>query len=678
MVKGEITKEQGNKWDNAQTLVARITWYKSPHEGLYRAIAEDARNSMDLENGISYHHGVVGYSEVTNIINEIRQHLKNWLRSNPEVNQERQNARNQFHEENWHRAREAEERLAVDNPSIVIQLRDLRQKRDNDLHHAQRQRLEQRRPERRLEQIPEQQQTPLQRWKRSILRRLCLDPSQPEQRIRPQWHGQQRPEQQRRRQQIPEQQRHEQRHELQEQLQRWKRSILRRLCCSTEQVDAMKPAQLHKYARELERRAQKLSLDQPMRSGTVLEQRERRKLEQYKQEADNLHQRVNYLSRQGRLVGSEPQHLDNATIIATKVTLLIDNRLLKNLEQQLPEGTTPGQLDRTRLGQLRKEAEQLRQRQQIPEQFHLMPRGEQDQRSPRQLMRNFRRQNNDIKDKADEIITKLRRLELPAMNPAQLNQYAGELEQEVWKQPERTNQNQGELEQLMTRALDVQEHMQQQEHVQQQGQARVEWGNLLSAGHKVSRSIELIADRLRRPEQRVERMNLRDMEPVQLDLYAKKQLPEGTNLGQQNQGNLEQLEEKALQLREEIRRRQDGLVAMDMQDIYYLPYIRGIADKVIRSAGDNLKQLEQRKLGAMSSAALNRYAHGLEQEVRQLSERTNLGQREPRKREKLQKKARLLKNEVTQRLESEQDWSDRIILESAGRKASRSIELISR
>lgn len=440
----------------------------------------------------------------------------------------------------------------------------------------------------------------------------------------------------------------------------------------------MKPAQLHKYARELERRAQKLSLDQPMRSGTVLEQRERRKLEQYKQEADNLHQRVNYLSRQGRLVGSEPQHLDNATIIATKVTLLIDNRLLKNLEQQLPEGTTPGQLDRTRLGQLRKEAEQLRQRQQIPEQFHLMPRGEQDQRSPRQLMRNFRRQNNDIKDKADEIITKLRRLELPAMNPAQLNQYAGELEQEVWKQPERTNQNQGELEQLMTRALDVQEHMQQQEHVQQQGQARVEWGNLLSAGHKVSRSIELIADRLRRPEQRVERMNLRDMEPVQLDLYAKKQLPEGTNLGQQNQGNLEQLEEKALQLREEIRRRQDGLVAMDMQDIYYLPYIRGIADKVIRSAGDNLKQLEQRKLGAMSSAALNRYAHGLEQEVRQLSERTNLGQREPRKREKLQKKARLLKNEVTQRLESEQDWSDRIILESAGRKASRSIELISR
>jgi hypothetical protein len=80
----------------------------------------------------------------------------------------------------------------------------------------------------------------------------------------------------------------------------------------------------------------------------------------------------------------------------------------------------------------------------------------------------------------------------------------------------------------------------------------------------------------------------------------------------------------------------------------------------------------------MSSAELNRYALGLEQEARQFSERIDLGQQEPRKLEKLQKKAWLLMDEVTQRLESEQDRIGRINLASAGRKVNRSIELISR
>jgi hypothetical protein len=384
------------------------------------------------------------------------------------------------------------------------------------------------------------------------------------------------------------------------------------------------------------------------------------------------------LSRQGNLVGSAFQYLDNATIIATKVTLLIDNRLLKNIEQQLPEGTTPGQLDRTRLGQLRKEAEQLRQRQRINQTLLLEQFQPMAQRSPQQLMRDFRRQNNDIKDKADEIITKLRRQELPAMNPAQLHQYARELEQEAWKLPERTNlreQNQRERDWLMTRVLDV------QEHVQQQRQGGAGWINLESAERKLSRSIELIVDRSRPPEQRVERMNLRAMNPVQLDLYTRmleKQLPEGTNLGEQNRRGLERLEKKAWQLGKEIRQRQNGLVAMPPLDIYLASILRDIADRIIQSTGDNLKKLEQQKLRDMHSAQLNRYALGLEQEARQLSDRTNQGQREPRKLEKLQKKAQLLKNEVTQRLESRQDGADQRILESAGRKANRSIALISR
>ncbi len=670
MVKGEIEKEQGNKLDKAETLVARITCYESPHEGLYTAIAEDARNLMNLEGGIIYQHGVKEYSEVKGVTNEIRQYLKNWLRSNPEVKQELQNARRQFNQENWQREQEARQRLAVENPSIVIQLRDMRNQMRDDIYHAPRQIMEQRIPEQIMEQrIPEQQQTSLQRFRQHILRRLRLDPSQPEQRLRPQWHGQQRPEQ---------------RHELQAQLQRWKRSILRRLCGSTEQIDlgTMNSEQLHQYAQGLERRVQKLKLDQPVRSGTVLDQRERRKLDRYKQEADNLHQRMSGLSRQGSLVRSDFQYLDKVAIIATKVTLSIDNRLLKNIEQQLPEGTTPGQLDRTRLGQLRQEAKELRERQRIHQTLpdeHLQPRpprGEQDQRSPQQLMRDFRRQDNDIKDKADEIITKLKRLELPAMSSAQLNQYARELEQEVWKLPERANlreQNQRERDWLMTRVLDVQEHVQQQES------DGANWRDLTSAGRKLSRSIELIVDRSRPPEQRVERMNLRAMNPVQLDLYTRmleKQLPEGTNLGEQNRRGLERLEKKAWQLGKEIRQRQNGLVAMPPLDIYLASILRDIADRIIQSADNHLSKLEERKLGAMSSAELNQYAQILEQEAQQLSDRTNRGQREPRKLEKLQKKAQLLKNEVTQRLESEQDRIGRINLASAGRKASRSIELI--
>jgi succinate dehydrogenase flavin-adding protein (antitoxin of CptAB toxin-antitoxin module) len=291
-------------------------------------------------------------------------------------------------------------------------------------------------------------------------------------------------------------------------------------------------------------------------------------------------------------------------------------------------------------------------------------------------MRDFRRQDNDIKDKADEIITKLKRLELPAMSSAQLNQYARELEQEVWKLPERANlreQNQRERDWLMTRVLDVQEHVQQQES------DGANWRDLTSAGRKLSRSIELIVDRSRPPEQRVERMNLRAMNPVQLDLYTRmleKQLPEGTNLGEQNRRGLERLEKKAWQLGKEIRQRQNGLVAMPPLDIYLASILRDIADRIIQSTDNHLSKLEERKLGAMSSAELNQYAQILEQEAQQLSDRTNRGQREPRKLEKLQKKAQLLKNEVTQRLESEQDRIGRINLASAGRKASRSIELI--
>ncbi len=113
-------------------------------------------------------------------------------------------------------------------------------------------------------------------------------------------------------------------------------------------------------------------------------------------------------------------------------------------------------------------------------------------------------------------------------------------------------------------------------------------------------------------------------------------------------------------------------------DIYLASILRDIADRIIQSTGNHLSKLEQQKLRAIDSVNLNRYALGLEQEARQLSERIDLGQQEPRKLEKLQKKAQLLKNEVTQRLESRQGGTDQRILESAGRKANRSIALISR
>ena len=254
MVKRKIEKEQGNKWDKAQTLVARITCYESPHNGLYTAIAEDARNLMNLEEGIRYQHGVKEYSEVKQVTNEIRQYLKNWLMSHPEINQERQNAIRQFNDENWQRELEAMQQLPVDNQPTLQQLpvdnqptlqditnilrelhitnimqelhidsipqetlrnnipqetlrnnipqetyinNNLQQERrnntpqeiHNEIYHIQRQIIEQR---------PEQQQTPRQRFSQNILRRLSFDPSQLEQRLNPQWREQQSREQQRR------------------------------------------------------------------------------------------------------------------------------------------------------------------------------------------------------------------------------------------------------------------------------------------------------------------------------------------------------------------------------------------------------------------------------------------------------------------------------------------------
>jgi hypothetical protein len=611
IVRNEIQNEPGNKWAKMENLMTIMTLYGEGGTKFLLDLSEDAKNltnwGVHEYKPIEYRSDSKRSNRVEKIIKEIRRNLSNWLNSNPEVAQNLQNARKQFDLEERHRNIEAAREVRENHQSIVVVLNDMRNQMILDQHGNE---------ERRLHAL--------------------LDRDQPEPGSRPRW-----PEWQR-----PEQQRHEQRHDLQAQLQRWKRSILRVLCGLTEQVNlqAMDATQIKEYTCELQNKVQ--GLDQPMCIGRLPEQRKLRKLEQWGQKAAILHQRVDELSQQGRAIRSGFQ--DAARTVA-EVQLSIDKRWLENLKQRVSSRTTQGQLDRTRLGQLRREAEQLRQRKRINQtllSYEGEPQRQRRIQSPlQQIMMDFRRQDNAIKDESDEIITNLRQLELPAMSPAELKDYANGLEQEVHGHlRQRTNLGQREQRQFVTRALDIQMHAQQQLENRQDQANR---SDLESAGHKATRIIDRV---------------LGAMNPTQLREYAGELLQEvqghlrqRTNLGQPEQRKLVTM---ALDIQMRVQQRLEN--TQDQADRNNL-----------KSAGRKASGIINSMLGAMNPTQLREYAGGLEQEVQgHLRQRTNLGQPEQRK---LVTMALDIQMHVQQRLENTRDQASRNNLESAGRKANRII-----
>ncbi len=294
-------------------------------------------------------------------------------------------------------------------------------------------------------------------------------------------------------------------------------------------IGVMGTEQLNKCARLLNLKWEILA--HQMRSGEILGQ--------LWQQADNLHEHMDLLSRRGRFQGSDFQNQRDTAKIITEVKLSIDEMQINELTQRV-QGVAAAQepQDRTLLQQLRQEAEKLQERGRIALNYD-----DQELREPI-------RRNEDITVKADKLITLLRRLELPTMNPKELKTYAEELEEKALQLPEGTNLGQREprkLEQLMTRALDVQEHMQQQLENRQDWAGR---RDLESAGRKTSRSIEVITNR-----SEIENIPLQNMSSLQLSVYAK--LLERQVLNSQPQrSERTNLEQRAKQLNTELIRRE--------------------------------------------------------------------------------------------------------------------------
>ena len=122
------------------------------------------------------------------------------------------------------------------------------------------------------------------------------------------------------------------------------------------------------------------------------------------QQADNLHEHMDLLSRRGRFQGSDFQNQRDTAKIITEVKLSIDEMQINELTQRV-QGVAAAQepQDRTLLQQLRQEAEKLQERGRIALNYD-----DQELREPI-------RRNEDITVKADKLITLLRRLELPTM-----------------------------------------------------------------------------------------------------------------------------------------------------------------------------------------------------------------------------------------------------------------------
>jgi hypothetical protein len=126
------------------------------------------------------------------------------------------------------------------------------------------------------------------------------------------------------------------------------------------------------------------------------------------------------------------------------------------------------------------------------------------------------------------------------MRPEQLNKYAQGLKQEVGQLSVRPQERE-KLELLLTRASDIQIHVQEQLENRQDGASQ---SNLESAGHTASDIIQKV---------------LRTMKPNQLNEYAHGQeqearrLSERTNLGPQDRMELKQLLIQALHVQDHVQ-----------------------------------------------------------------------------------------------------------------------------